>query len=62
MKLRATSKGRTVELTITPEMIERVLTEWDDEHPGKDATLDMGPDEFARRMMIEVRASARLLP
>lgn len=62
MKLRAASNGRTVELTIAPEMIERVLTEWEDEHPGKDATVDMGPDEFARRVMIEVQASARLLP
>jgi hypothetical protein len=62
MKLRGTAKGRTVEIEITPEMIERVLTEWGDEHPGRDATVDMNPDEFARRMMLEIRASARLLP
>jgi hypothetical protein len=62
MKLRATSNGRTVELAITPEMIGRVLAEWEQEHPGGNAMLDMGEDEFARRMMIEVGASARLLP
>ena len=62
MNLQVTRNGRTVEISITPEMIERVLREWEQEHPGADATLDMGEDEFARRVMIEVRASARLLP
>jgi hypothetical protein len=61
VKLRGTAKGRTVEIEITPEMIERVLTEWGDEHPGKYSVTDMDPDEFARRMMLEIRASARLL-
>jgi hypothetical protein len=62
LNLRATRNGRTVELAITREMIERVLAEWEQEHPGGNPMLDMGEDEFARRMMIEVRASARLLP
>jgi hypothetical protein len=63
MKLRAnTSTGHTVELSISPEMIERVLAEWEAENPGRDATRDMGEDEFARRVMAEVRAGARLVP
>jgi hypothetical protein len=51
-----------VELTLSPEMVARVLAEWEEEHPGQDATLDMGEDEFARRMMIEIRASIRQVP
>jgi hypothetical protein len=47
-----------IELSFGPEMIERVLAEWEAEHPGCHA-LEMTPDEFARRMMIEIRAGAR---
>jgi acyl-CoA synthetase (AMP-forming)/AMP-acid ligase II len=51
--------GGGVEVSFSPEMIERVLTEWEEEHPGRNATRDMGADEFTRRMMAEIRASAR---
>lgn len=57
-----TRKGRKVELTISREMVEQVLTEWEQEHPGQDAFPDMGEDEFADRMMAKITASARLLP
>lgn len=53
------TKTTTVEVHFSPEVIERVLSEWEEEHPGKDAMKDMGADEFSRRMMIEINASAR---
>lgn len=52
-------KTTAIEVSFSPEMIELVLSEWEEEHPGKDATIDMGADEFSRRMMIEIYASAR---
>lgn len=51
-----------VEIGVTPEMIEKVLSEWEAENPGKDAMRDMGEDEFAKRMMLRIRASARIIP
>lgn len=52
---------RGVEISITPEMIERVFREWEAEHPGKHGHLDMGADEFARRMMLKIRDTARIV-
>ena len=49
----------SIEVIFSPEMIELVLSEWEQENPGKDAMKDMGADEFSRRMMIEIEASAR---
>ena len=49
------------QITFSVEMVERVLREWEEENPGKDATMDMGSDEFARRMMVEIKASARTI-
>jgi hypothetical protein len=63
MKLRAKAgDGRMMEVSLLPEMIERVIEEWEQEHPGRNATVDMDGDEFARRLMIEVHASLRMVP
>ena len=51
-----------VEISITPDMIEDVFIEWEKENPGKRGHIDMGGDEFSRRMMIRIRASARFIP
>ena len=40
------------EISISKDMVERVLAEWEKENPGKDATKHMGAEEFSRRMMI----------
>lgn len=53
---------RGVEISISPEMIEQVFLEWEAEHPGRRANMDMGEDEFANRMMAKIRASARIIP
>jgi hypothetical protein len=50
--------SKELEISLSPEMVERVMREWQEEHPGV-AIREMSSDEFARRMMIEVRASAR---
>lgn len=54
-------KPRGVAIIISPEMIEEVLSEWEAEHPGKNAR-EMSEDEFADRMMAKITASARIIP
>lgn len=56
----AMSKKPLVEISFTPEMIERVMSEWEEE-TGTSAQ-EMSSEEFARRMMIEIEASARVIP
>jgi hypothetical protein len=51
-----------VEISLTPEMIEQVFLEWEALHPGQSGHVDMGADEFTRRMMIKIRDSARIVP
>jgi hypothetical protein len=45
---------------MSPEMVEQVMSEWEAQHPGQ-SVRDMGGDEFANRMMIKIRASARII-
>lgn len=52
----------SVEVTLSPDMIEAVLAAWEAENPGKNAIPDMGPAEFSRRMMEAITASARIIP
>lgn len=47
-----------IEMSWTPETVERVMRQWEAEHPGMSAR-DMGSEEFATRMMNELRASAK---
>lgn len=54
-------RGPNVEISITPEMIEQVFAEWEADHPGRLGHIDMGEDEFAKRMMTKLRASARII-
>ena len=56
MKLR----NGNVEVTMSEEMVEQVISEWQEEHPSQDAMQDMSGDEFMRRLMIEINASFRL--
>jgi hypothetical protein len=51
----------SVELSFSVEMIERVLREWQEENPLR-TPESMTSDEFAQRMMIEIKASARIAP
>lgn len=46
------------ELSFSPEIIERVMSEWEEENPGKNVR-EIGAEEFSRRMMIEINASIR---
>ena len=62
MKTTHPRKPRGVEISMSPEMIEEVFAEWEAEHPGRRAHFDMGADEFANRMMVKIRASARIIP
>ena len=57
--VREAEEVMAVEVSFSVEMIEKVLREWEEENPGKDA-IDMGSDEFSRRMMVEIKASARI--
>jgi len=50
-----------IESAFSVEMIERVMREWEEEHPGQRA-VEMSPEEFADRMMTEIKASARVEP
>lgn len=50
------------EMTLSsPEIVERIMREWEAEHPGCSAE-QMTPEEFADRMMQAMRASAIKLP
>jgi hypothetical protein len=60
--MRISRGPREVEVSLTPEMIEQVFLEWEALHPGQQGHMDMGEDEFARRMMIKIRDSARIVP
>lgn len=50
--------GGGLELTISPELIEEVMREWEAEHPGLWAR-DMPPTEFSRRCIAKMVATAR---
>lgn len=49
-------------MTMTPLTIERVWKEWEAENPGKVANRDMPKEEFAKRCMDALYASARPMP
>jgi hypothetical protein len=61
MKTTHPRKPRGVEISMSPEMVEQVMSEWEAQHPGQ-SVRDMGADEFANRMMVKIRASARIIP
>ena len=48
----------TIEIEFSADMIERVMDEWQEENPMR-TVESMPPAEFARRMMIEMQATAR---
>jgi hypothetical protein len=50
-----------LKLTMSKEMIEAVMDEWERAHPGRDA-LEMGPTEMANRIMEKIKASAEIVP
>lgn len=56
------SERDAVEVKLDAATIEMVMSQWEEENPGKDAMKDMGPDEFSRRMMAEMFARARTIP
>lgn len=49
-----------VSISITPAMIEAVMTEWEAAHPGRNAR-EMTSKEFGDRMMEKIYASAELI-
>ena len=53
-------RGKSVELTLSREMVERVMLAWENEHPTQ-SVVDMTADEFADRMMEQIMASARFV-
>ena len=53
-------REKTVMLTFTPEMIEEVWKEYEQENPGR-SYEDMGSKEFADRCMKKLYASAEYL-
>lgn len=46
-------------LTFTPADIDAVWKEWESSHPGKVASVDMTPAEFADGCMRRLKANAR---
>lgn len=46
---------------MTAEMVEAVYTEYRTQNPGR-TERDMSPADFAAKMMVKVKANARLVP
>ncbi len=51
-----------IELTLTPEMIEETLREWEERNPGRDAVRELSPEKFADLVVEKLLATARLVP
>jgi hypothetical protein len=49
-----------IELSVSPDDIERVLKDWERMHPGKIAVRDLTSKEFADMMVADLYARARL--
>lgn len=50
----------SVELSFSEEMIAQVIREWQEENPLR-TPESLTADEFTRRMMIEIKATARIV-
>ena len=61
MKIKTPHRRRkSAELTLSREMVERVMLGWENEHPTQ-SVADMTADEFADRMMEQIMASAKFV-